>query len=368
MTSLIPVAIRWDAYSAFGVAGDPTTKTQHFAGFAQYRGVLPWWQTDITNDVTQCIESQVNMDQEILLAKQAGIKCWAYNWFTPASSTPMMAAWRLHQSSIHANNVNWCPSIGFGTFIGAQFSATSTWHANMAAWATYMQMTNYQKVLTNRPLVMINFDDSETAAWFSGSLANIATMITYLNGLLTTAGLGNAYFVLMGSQSLVSARATSIGSGVSALGAYSLGSSGNGGLGGAYSGLTTAAEGFWTSFAGSGFKYVPTAMSGWSPQARRERPPSFEPQSPFANYNKVFTAPTPSQLATHLQDAITFIGANASVCESGVILIYAWSECDESGNPMMPTQNDPPINVESGQANLTSNLLIGIGPTLRAVA
>lgn len=368
MTSMIPVAIRWDAFSTFGVPGDPTTKTQHYCGFDGYPSTLPWFQTVITNEIVECFETQAMMDLEISIAKQAGVKCWAYNWFTPYQTQPMMYAWGLHQASAHANDVNWCPSVSFGTFIGAQFSATAAWHANMANWVTLMQQANYQKVLTNRPLVMINYSDADVAAWFSGTIGNIATMITYLNGLLTTAGLGNAYFAIMGSLSDVEAAAASIGSGISALSAYSLGTSANGGLGGPYSDLTAQISTDWTSYAASGSKMIPTCMSGWAPLARRARPPSFEPQSPYANYNKVFVTPTPTQFATHLQAAITFVEANASECESSVILIYNWSECDESRNPMMPTITDPPVNTDVSDPIPTSNLLIAAGAVLRTVA
>lgn len=368
MTSLIPIAIRWDAYSAFGVPGDPTTKTQHFCGFDGHNVNLPWFQNVLSPSVVQCIESQANMDLEIAVAKQAGVKCWSYNWFTPDATTPMMAAWRLHQSSAHANDVNWCPSIGFGVFIGDLFANTASWHANMATWVSLMSKPNYQKVLTNRPLIMLNYDASDLSVWFGGSYANIATMITYLNGLLVTAGLNNAYFVLMGSLSTMEAVQASIGSGISALSAYTMGTSANGGEGGTYSQLTTDTESLWTSYAASGSKMVPTAMCGWAPLARRARPPSFEPQQPYDNYNLVFAKPTTSQLATHLQDAINFVEANASVCESGVIQIYSWSECDESQNPMMPSLLDPPINTDGSDPIATSNLLIAVGAVLRTVA
>lgn len=368
MTSLIPMAIRWDAFSAFGVPGDPTTKTQHYCGFNGYNAQLPWFQNQLSPYVVECIESQANMDLEIAVAKQAGVKCWTYNWFPPQSTMPMMAAWRLHQSSAHTNDVSWCPNVGFGGFINAQFSNTAAWHASMAAWVVLMLQTNYQKVLTNRPLVMINYDAADVANWFSGTIGNIATMITYLNGLLATAGLGSAYFVLMGSLSVMETVQGEIGSGISALGAYTMGTSANGGIGGTYSQLTTAAEALWTSYAASGSKMVPTAMCGWSPLARRDRPPSFEPQSPFDNYDSVFTAPTPAQLATHLQDAINFVEANSTVCESGVIQIYSWSECDESENPMMPSITDPPVNTDGSDPIPTSNLLIAAGAVLRTVA
>ena len=59
MTSMIPAAIRsWDAFSTFGVPGDPTTKTQHYCGFDGYPSTLPWFQTVITNEIVECFETQ----------------------------------------------------------------------------------------------------------------------------------------------------------------------------------------------------------------------------------------------------------------------------------------------------------------------
>lgn len=370
MTSLIPGAIRWDAFYEYvpgGASGNISAEAaQDVIGFSAYRHSAPWFVQSVSPNVIRGNATQANIDTEIAVAKQAGLKYWAYPWYQPFATRDYMAAWRFHQVSAHKADMNWCLITDLGTFNGALFSATSSWQAQMAAWVVYFQQSNYQKVLTNRPLVYITFTDADVTTWFGGSLANVATMLSYLNGLCSSASLGNVYFVLCGASATVSARLTTIGSAASAISAYDVGNSGSG----AYSVLDTQSQAAWATYLATGSKMIPTCMSGWSPLARRERPVPQEVsfQRPFQGYNQVFASPTPSQLATHLQAAITFVEGNASACESGAILIYAWTECDESGYPLVPTLSDPPVNAESGQSNLTSFCLSGIGPTLRAVA
>jgi hypothetical protein len=370
MTSLIPVAVRWDAYSAIAPFPDPTNQAQTAIGFSQHRHSAPWFSQSITPNVIQCVETQANMDTELQLAKQAGIKCWAYNWYQPEATKPMMNAWRLHQSSAFSADCNWCVLDDPGGFLGTglTFSQTALWQAQMAVWVTYFQYANYQKVPGNRPLVFILWSDAEITGSFGGNIANFATMLTYLNGLCATAGLGNVYMVLQGQPGEM---ATNIGlTGASAIGSYTMGTTVITTPNEAYTKLDTAAQAAWTTYASQGVKMVPTLMTGWWARSERERPFTWQLsfQSPFLYYDKDFAAPTPTQFASHAAAGIAFTEANASVIDSTVMFIYAWSECSESGNPLIPTLTDPPVNTDGSDPIATSNLLIAAGAQFRTVA
>ena len=370
MTSLIPVAVRWDGYSSLGTYPDPSAQAQSTIGFAQHRFSAPWFSHSVTPNVLQCNEAQGNMDTEIALAKQAGVKCWAYNWYFPESSSHMMAAWRLHQAATHTNDVNWAWLSGPGTLLGPgiTFANTAAWQAQCAQWVTYFSQTNYQKVLTNRPVMFMLWDDGQITGSYGGLIANFATVLTYLNGLCAGAGLGNVYMVLQGQPAEM---ATNIPlTGASAIGSYTMGTTVITAPNEAYTSLDTATQAAWTTYASQGVKCVPTIMTGWWAESERERPFTWQLsfQSPFLYYNKNFAHPTTTELANHIAACIAFVEANASVCESTMMFTYAWSECQESGNPMIPTLSDPPSNTDGSDPIPTSHLLIAAGAQFRTVA
>jgi hypothetical protein len=139
---------------------------------------------------------------------------------------------------------------------------------------------------------------------------------------------------------------------------------------GAYSALVTGCEGQWTSQAAfatsASLGFIPTAVTGWDRRPEYQNPASFT-GNPFAYKS----APTPfvgmlnttlpgmiSQIASHVGDAVTFVGANAAVCVSTALLLCAWNECAEEGSPLEPSIGDPL------QAGNVTNILTAIGAVL----
>lgn len=372
MTSMVPVAIRWDAYSEWSASPTPPFQAQSNIGFSQHRQNAPWYSTIYTDNYLQCNESQANMDLELQVAKQAGIKCWAYNWYRPENTESMMAAWRLHQSSSLSTDVNWCILTDPANYLGSgvQFSNTAAWHANVAVWVEYFQQANYQKVLTNRPLLFMFWEGGEVDGSFGGDASNIGVMVAYIGTLCVAAGLGDPYVILLTDTNTAATYLADTGA--SALSAYDMGLTFavDTTPGAPYSQLNTGVQTTWTQYLDAGFKMAPTLMTGWSPRAPAERPETWEvpPNTPFLNYSHDFAAPTPAQFATQCTEAIAFIEANASACESSVMLIYAWSECGESGNPLMPTLSNPPAITDGSDPIPTTSLLVAAGAVLRTVA
>jgi hypothetical protein len=372
MTSLIPGVIRWDAFYTHTSPTSPALKAQDGLSYPAYRGSAPWFAVSTSPYTMNYQATQANIDLEIRVAAQAGFKYWAYVYYYPADTADqdLMYAWSLHRSSSIRNMMNWCPILTLGGLIQNQFSNTAAWQAQMATWVNFFLETYFQKVKTNRPLIYVLWADSDVTAWYSGSVANVATVVTYLNSLCVAAGLGDVYFVVQEGYEpalIADAAADMASAGMTAIGSYANGTFTQGNS--AFSVLDTQCQTAWTQWLTEGVPIVPTCMTGWSPQARRERPLSFVNGPPFNGWCNTFTPPTGTQLAAHLQAAINFVEANPTQCDAATFLTYSWTECDEGHNPLVPTQLDPPTQVDpSGSGVLTTQKLVAIGPTLRAVA
>lgn len=317
-------AIRWDAWY-IATDTDERPNVESALGPAKWQPRSPACAT-ITNPYTVSFAgcgNQAQIDSEIVAAHAARIDYWGYVWY--GEDDPMQNAWRLHQSSSIGSQINWVQVFGtYSTFVTAVASS-------LAANVAYFQQANYQKVLTNRPLVYVLYDATP--------LATVAASIATLRTACTTAGLGSPYIVLLvaailGPAGAATARTTA---GADAIGTYAnlLAAP----LAGTYAAEVTAAEGAWTSIAATGSPMIPTAITGADRRPRVERPVAWETatQKPYVGDGLYYAAGTPAQIATHVGDMVTWMLAHASACPAQTGLIYSWDEHDEGGSTLNPS-------------------------------
>lgn len=320
----IPGAIRWDAWYGTGVVNQAVS---YSLSPAAYHARAPWFaQTVSPNILTINGNQQATMDAEINYAAGAGLKYWAYVWYS--ATDPMQLAWNLHQSSSIKNNMNWCLLLQFS-------GMASSFTPSIPTYVTYFQQANYQLVSTNRPLIYIFLDQLSAlnnSPW-NGSWANVQTAFNALRTAATAVGLGSPYIVLIGgTASILSQTSSDAFSGYgpptpdTSVGAYAL--------------YDTQVQASWPAMAALGSPIILNTGVGWDPRPRFDRPPYFSVPSrkPYYGRNNYYVLPTASQLTTSLQAAVSYVVANPSIVPTKAILIYSWDECDEGGG-MIPHYN-----------------------------
>lgn len=328
----IPGAIRWSPWY-----GSPNgVSVQRTLGPTTWQTRMPFFGTvNSPYDVTINGNQQATIDAEIEYGKNGGIKYWAYLWYKGTGSTlgapydPMMNAWQLHQSSTVKNDMNWALMLPLGDITGA-----SWFTSNQATLISWFQQSNYQKVLTGRPVFYIYIDNYNTdlSTYWGNSNANVASAISSFRSAVTTAGVATPYIILMygtgGAQDAqqIGADATS----------NYIGNLGTVGQATTWASAEANLETYWSQLASQATTYsigmVPIAMDGWDTRPRSQNIVAWENSNHNHFGQSIYVvAPTASQLTTELQDCANFVAANPSTNPSQLILIYAWDECDEGG-------------------------------------
>lgn len=345
--NVIAGAIRWDAWYATNSVS--ASSAQNALSPPAYQFRAPWFSTLVNANWLQSNGSQANMDIEIQCAANAGLKYWAFDQFDTGNA--FTNAWNLYQASSFNSQINWCWVSG-----GGLLGSTGNFSAQVAQLVTWFQQTNYQKVLTNRPVLY--FDFTTVPAQFGGVLANFTAMLTALQSACATAGLGNPYIVVLGG--VPGNNTFKIAIGADAISAYAGVVTTPSNQPDTYAQLIAGTEGFWTQCANTGSPIVPVCCMGWDIRPRQQNPPPFElpippPYSSLLNY---FTAGSNTQRVQHIQDAVTYVLANPTIVPTTLILIYSWTECDEGGGCLIPTLGDPP------QGGNTTNVLTALAAVL----
>lgn len=360
-SGIIAGAIRWDSW--YSQSGDAYS-AQVPLGPTNRNSSAPWFSNVISPYQIQATGSQANMDAECVYASNAGIKFWAFDWYTAGGTftgdAPLATGWTLYQASANKHLINWCGIVSPG-FIGSTDWATSTdWHANVALWVSYMQQTSYQLVMTNRPLLFILYSAAQITEFF-GSDANFATAIAYLRAQCIAASLATPYIVLMsGGISTASQATLATTYGVDAISNY-IPPLTYSAYPDTYANLDTITRASWVTLANTTLKIIPNCITGWNVLARTERPETFAQFTPYVGRNIRFTPGTDTQVANHLQAAVTYIKTtNPTQCESTVALIYSWTECNEGANPLIPTLGKTP----TVGSPATSSLLTAVAPVI----
>ncbi|WP_336489409.1 hypothetical protein [Methylobacterium nigriterrae] len=252
------------------------------------------------------------------MAQSAGIDYWAYGWYGLESP---VNAWKLHQSSKHANLVKWC----FIFFSYRSFSSEIGKHIDQ--YVQLFRSDNYQKVLGGRPILYL-MDDHTPPAELLAPITNVGVRLQALAS-------PPPYIVLM----------TGLASGTVALaGADAVGRYTSQGTGGSYADLAKTVETYWNKQAATGQSVVPTAMTGWDRRPRVSRPVPWEASSPTSaapcKTCDFYTAGTPEQIAEHISRMLAWIDTHRHSALAQTGLIYSWDEHDEGGSTLNPSVSD----------------------------
>lgn len=310
-------AIRWDAWYPTSIPGY-STQACHWFDLPQFQFRSPFFSTQVS-DYSMSINgnSQATMDAEIAYAKAGKIAYWAFGWYDPASPNTgsFHQAWTLYQSSTHKADVNWCVISNPSSYLYGQIDDGSL--------VTLMQQSNYEKVLTNRPLLYLILSSIPSPG------DTLTAKITALRAGCIAAGLGSPYVVVLVLGLLPSQVATACTNvGADAITMYAWGPPTS--LG-AYSTLDTAVRAQWALQAATGLSVIPTAVFGWDRRPIFARPATFYALKPYMGQNNSYLTATPAECATNAQALITWMGANPAACPANSALIYAWNEFAEGG-------------------------------------
>lgn len=329
-------AIRWDAVWAVGAAAH--TAMENVLSPAEWHFRAPFWADETAAHSISLAPTQADMDAEIAFAAANGVDYWAFLQYNPAYFGAVNAgseSYAAYQASADKDDVKWamirqCNHLG----------STGNYSAMVAEMVAYCQTSNYQKVLTNRPLVFI-FNASESlASFWGGSYVNLKAAIDAFRAAAQSAGLGNPYIVAMSTYSSTQVVADKTGIGADACTMYADGSV----LAPRqpFSTLRTHQESaVWPELLAAG-GMVPLITCGWDRRPRTERPVYWEAshQRPYFGADLYTVAPTPLEFQAHVEAAIDYIGAHPTQCPAETALVYSWSEFDESGG-ICPTLGDP---------------------------
>lgn len=103
-------------------------------------------------------------------------------------------------------------------------------------------------------------------------------------------------------------------------------------------------EAEWDSYAAAtSADVVPTLSTGGDIRARCETPPPwdvgrFPANGDCDNYAAI---PSTEELKAEFRNAVGWLRNHGEKDPARLLLVYSWSECDESGNCLMPTYGDP---------------------------
>ena len=328
-------AIRWD-WNYRGLGNDAAATTQELqtleSAYARSRAPLHFQSTGPNTGIMA--DTQATFDAEITAAVSAGLKYWAFlRYSVGAIIANVHGTYGLqyYQASSHNNLINWCSMIS-----PQLFGSTGSYGAQIATIVSELQQSNYQKVLSNRPLLYIYWNTAEFATYWGSSLSNFAAMVTALRAACISAGMGTPYIVVCNGLdvSVLNAIGADAASNYNPVFTYPLQAP--------FATYDTAVRAYWAAMAALGKPIIPIASVGWDTRARALRPPTWEPNIyPYFGLNNYVTPPTSAEITTHLAAGVAYINANPSICPAATGLIYAWNECAECGTPLIPTLGDP---------------------------
>jgi hypothetical protein len=311
-------AIRWDPWYMPTDTG-PRASMEDTLGPSKWQWRAPRCAKIVTKDridLGNCAAQQ-QIDAEIAMAVIASLDYWAYVWYGPEHD--LQNAWRLYHSSSLVKKPNWCMIFsGCALFVGESENSSHR-------YIEYFREGGYQKVLKGRPLVYLLRDETPPLRLYEA--------ISNIRALCAKGGVGDPYFVLLAGA--VPGAVKQVGA--DAIGIYSKANVAP--IAGKYSDLIQTDKMYWRRLALTGQSMIPTVLTGADRRPRIERPVPWEAstQKPFVGVDHYYQPGTPSQIATHVLDMITWLEANSDVCPAQTGLIYSWDEHDEGGSTLNPT-------------------------------
>lgn len=328
-------AIRWPV-GGYGTASADIAENNTLRQ-PEFHGRAPWYatQTDGGNNLS-IVATQATMNQEVAFANAASLTGWAFLRYINVDPALGESAVALFKT---------VPTKGALKMISMEQAGTLGTMANYttlgARLITEMALSYYGKVTiasVSRPLLLWFHEPADVSR--VGTLANIKTQLDWVRAQAIAGGLGNPYIVVLYWDPTIAASVkTTLGadaiSSYVPLRPYA--------LNGTYQNVRDAAMTHWANQLATGAKMLPTALTGWSPLPRIQRPVPWETsyQKSFVGHTNGFAFPLDAELAGHIIDARAFLSTNASACEADTALIYAWDEFGEAGRVLCPSRDNP---------------------------
>lgn len=326
--------IRWDAWH--GDQGLPGQAVERALGPKRWQSRIPFFGKVVSEDKVEIRGyTPAIMDQEIAYARQAGLDYWAFVTYEP--DTSMSLGLEAYLASPRKADIRFCLLTECG-----RWGTPEAHRPRVERFLKLMAEPTYQKVLGDRPLLYVGFmKDDWLNRW--GGTDGARKLFDGFRAEAQEAGLGNPYIVLMDFSAARGAKLADA-LGLDALSAYATQAAGNATP---YASLAKHAERFWQQCKATGKNVVPIAMSGWDRRPRVEHPVPWEKrQQPGVGIEKHYVAPTPAELAAHVERAVNWARDNPAACPAQAVIIYAWNEHDEGGW-LCPTLSEGTARIEA---------------------
>lgn len=313
-------AIRWDAWH--GRRGEPGRAVERSLGPSQWHYRLPFFAKVLSSsEVSIDGTSQKVMDREIAYAAKAGIDYWAF--VTYDAGDPMSRSLANYLKNPRKRGLRFC-------LISEQqrWGGPDSYEGHARRLTALMRDPSYLRVAGGRPLLYLGFLSDETTASRWGGIQGFRKAVDDMCRLARESGAGDPYIAIMDP---VVAHAATLRRqlGADAVSAYAVQ---GGDKSAPYSKLAAYARRFWNDCAATGSAVIPIAMSGWDRRPRVERPVPWETwQKPGAGLDEYYQAPTPAELASHVDEALRWIDRHPQASPARTALVYAWNENDEGG-------------------------------------
>ena len=358
---------RWDMYSGKGA-----TQKQELGYLPGKQGFLkdPQWHERapffcrLTEDVDWVAHSpqagplwfnypfsqellQISMDQEIRYAYNAGIDFFIYNG--PARIL-IANAYEL-KNNLDCHVVSKTPEAGMMKFVWALYGHNTIHYtrtkvaAMMDETIEYLKMDNWQKVMDDRPLVIVLWPErfrSDLEGARGAERMTGRAFVAYIRARVKGAGLRNPYIVGASVPARTYEQAGSLKKdGYDAFMDYA------GGYGGKVAErdkAPTYAEAtqdlintYESKFLNQGLPFLPPCTSMQYPWPRARDHETGAPQDRWYHYQW----PKKGDLADRVRAVFDFVAAHPKACESQVVTMYSWNEHSEGGG-LCPTMGSPP--------------------------
>jgi len=358
---------RWDMYSGRG-----TTQQQELGYLPGKQGFLkdPEWHgrapffcrlTSDVEGVTHPAQAgplwfnypfsqellQASMDQEIRYAHNAGIDFFIYNGPT---RTLFANAWEL-KNNLDCHMASTIPQASKMKFVWALYGHQAIHYtrskvaAMMDETMAYIKMDNWQKVMDDRPLVIVLWPEqfrSDLEGARRGERMTGREFVEYIRTRVRAAGLNNPYMVGATVPARSYEQADSLKQdGYDAFMDYAGGYGGKvaeRGKGPTYCEATAELRNTYESeFLNKELPFIPPCTSMQYPWPRALDKETGVPTDRWYHYQW----PKQGDLGARVKAALDFVATHPKACESQVVTMYSWNEHSEGGG-LCPTMGTPP--------------------------
>jgi hypothetical protein len=314
-------AIRWDSWIPTGSG----LVVARVLAPTRWHDRLPWFTTFNASGFPQFNGStQEIVDVEIAMAAAAGIDHFAFDIYDPELSLSEALQNFLRSTIPEKAKVDFCLLLQAGWMSNGRLPA---WPTRVKLYSDYFSRSDYTLVLGNRPLVYL-FSVFENA--WGNSWNGWATALEMLSNASISVGRGMPYYVIQiwsageGEEILNAINTAAKQPLISALSSYAL--TGQTDEGTPWSSFVESGVQFWDSLISTGHDIIPCVAAGWDDRPRNQSGPL-----PWQNYTDPswVIGPSPSELASFVQLADSYINNHTNSIPTRVALLSAWNEYDE---------------------------------------